>query len=281
VVAGGMESMSNAPHLLRRARTGWKIGEQPLIDAMLHDGLVCAFGGCHMGDYAEHVARSEGISRQEQDAYAAESQRRAAHAIGTGLFREEIVPVEVPRRAEPVSCDESPRSDTTAESLAGLKPAFDAKGVVTAGNSSTLSDGAAAVIVTSSDNAARYDHAPLAKVVGYATSGGDPRDVFIAPAFAIDQLLRKMGYTVDDIDLFEVNEAFAAQMLATGRRAKLPWDRTNVHGGAIALGHPIGASGARVLVTLLYAMKHRGAKRGLAALCLGGGNAVAMAVEAI
>ena len=280
VVAGGMESMSNAPHLLRRGRTGWKLGDQPLIDAMLHDGLVCAFGGCHMGDYADAVARGESVTRQQQDEYAAQSQRRAAEAIRSGAFRDEVVPVNVPKRQGPMMEDEGPRPETTVESLAALKPAFGSEGTVTAGNASTLSDGAAAVVVTSRENAEKYGHKPLARIVAYHTAGADPKDVFIAPAFAIAQLLEKVNLTVDDIDLFEVNEAFASQMLATGGRVKLPWDRTNVHGGAIALGHPIGASGARVLTTLLYAMKHRSATRGLTALCLGGGNAVAMIVEA-
>lgn len=281
VVAGGMESMSNAPHVLHRGRTGWKLGNQPLTDALLHDGLVCAFGNCHMGDYAEHVAATEGVTRQEQDALSAESQQRAAKAIKSGLFREEIVPVTPPRADKPVTDDEGPRPDTTADGLAKLKPVFKPDGTVTAGNASTLSDGAAAVVVTSLENAEKLGRKPLARIVGYATAGGEPRDLFIAPAFAIVKVLEKTGLTVGDIDLFEINEAFASQMLATMKRSGVPHDRTNIHGGAIALGHPIGASGARVLVTLLHAMKRNSAKRGLAALCLGGGNAVAMVVEAM
>lgn len=281
LVAGGMESMSNAPHLLNRGRTGWKLGPQTLLDAVLHDGLTCAMGGCHMGDYAEYVAGSNSISRKDQDAYSAESQRRAALAMKEGRFSQEIVSVQVPRAEQPFASDEGPRPETTAESLAKLKPAFKPDGSVTAGNASTLSDGAAAVLVASESYAAGAGLKPLARILGYATAGGEPKDLFTAPAIAVKQVLAKTGLRVQDIGLFEVNEAFASQMLATMKLADLPHDRTNIHGGAIALGHPIGASGARVLVTLVYALKQNNAKLGVATLCLGGGNAVAMVVEAL
>jgi acetyl-CoA C-acetyltransferase len=273
VVAGGMESMSRAPHLLSGARSGWKFGDQKVTDSMLNDGLVCAFDHCHMGNQAEHIARVKQISRADQDEFAAESQRRAVAAIRSGAFKTEIVPVEK------VAVDQGPRADTSLEKLAQLKPVFERDGTVTAGNSSQLSDGAAAVVVASNRFADKHGLKPLARIVAYATAGVEPCDVFIAPVFAVQALLKKCGLAVADIDLWELNEAFAAQMVACERALNLPRERLNVHGGAIALGHPIGASGARVLVTLLHAMQQRGAQRGLAALCLGGGNAVAMIVE--
>jgi acetyl-CoA C-acetyltransferase len=281
VVAGGMESMSRAPYLLFGTRMGWKLGDQKVVDAMVHDGLWCAFECWHMGEAAEHIATRCGVSRADQDRFAAKSQQRAAAAWAKGAFDAEIAPVPVGSgpKARVVSRDESLRLETTAEGLAKLKAAFREGGTVTAGNASTLSDGAAAVVVASSRAAERLGVRPLAGIVAYATSGVAPKEIFIAPVLAIRQVLEKAGLSLADIDLFELNEAFAAQMLACGKELKLDESKVNVNGGAIALGHPIGASGARVLVTLLHAMQQRGAKRGLAALCLGGGNAVAMIVE--
>lgn len=281
VVAGGMESMSRAPHLIAGARNGWKFGDQKIIDSMLHDGLICAFDGCHMGNQAEHIARVKEINREDQDSYANESQRRALAATHSGQFKQEIVPVVVPIRdgTRIVSVDQGPRSDTSLEKLAKLKPTFEREGTVTAGNTSQLSDGAAAVVVSSQRFAEKNGCQWLAQIVDYATAGVEPQDVFIAPVFAIRSVLEKTGLGVTDIDLFELNEAFAAQTLACTRALNLPHEKVNVHGGAIALGHPLGASGARVLVTLLYALQERDARRGLATLCLGGGNAVAMIVE--
>jgi acetyl-CoA C-acetyltransferase len=283
VVAGGMESMSRAPYLLPGARTGWKFGDQKAVDAMVHDGLWCAFECWHMGEAAEHIAAKCGVSRAEQDRFAAQSQRRAAAAQEKGAFAAEIVPVTVGSgpRARIVARDEGVRADTTAESLAKLKPAFREGGTVTAGNASTLSDGGAAVVVASARAAERLGTKPLARVVAYATSGVAPKDIFIAPVLAVRQVLDRAGLRPGDIDLFELNEAFAAQMLACGKELGLDEGRVNVNGGAIALGHPIGASGARVLVTLLDALEQRGLRRGLASLCLGGGNAVAMVVERV
>jgi acetyl-CoA C-acetyltransferase len=281
LVAGGIENMSRAPYLLFGARAGWKYGDQKVVDAMIHDGLWCAFEGWHMGEAAEHIASKCGVSRPEQDRFAAQSHQRAAAAWGRGAFEGEIVPVQVGSgaKARTVARDEGIRPDTTPEGLAKLKPSFREGGTVTAGNASMLSDGAAALVVGSSRAAERLGSKPLARIVAYATSGVAPKDIFIAPVFAIRQVLDRAGLALKDIDLFELNEAFAAQMLACSKDLKLDESRVNVHGGAIALGHPIGASGARVLVTLLYALEQRGGKRGLAALCLGGGNAVAMVVE--
>jgi acetyl-CoA C-acetyltransferase len=277
-VAGGMESMSRAPLLSPRDVPEGE--EQTPVDSMLHDGLTCAFTGHSMGLTADNLARQLTISRDAQDRYALESHRRAIAAADSGAFAEEIV--AVPGRRGPtdlVTQDEGPRRDTSLERLAMLKPTFRADGTVTAGNSSMVSDGAAAVIVASKAAAARLSAQPLARVVASATSGGAPQDVFTAPIDAIRQVLAMAGLTLADIDLFEINEAFAVQMLACINQLGLPVERVNVHGGAIALGHPIGASGARVLVTLLYAMQQREVRRGIAALCLGGGNAVAMLVE--
>jgi acetyl-CoA C-acetyltransferase len=281
IVAGGIESMSRAPYLLFGARAGWKLGDQKAVDAMIHDGLWCAFEDWHMGEAAEHVAAKCGVSRADQDRFAAQSQRRAATAWEQGAFDAEVTPVTVGSgpKARTVARDESMRPDTTAEGLAKLKPSFREGGTVTAGNASTLSDGAAAVVVGSARAAERLGVKPLARVVAYATSGVHPKDIFIAPVLAVRQVLDKAELKTADIDLIELNEAFAAQMLACNKELKLDEARVNVHGGAIALGHPIGASGARVLTTLLYALQQRGLKRGLAALCLGGGNAVAMVVE--
>ncbi len=282
IVAGGMESMSRVPHLLVGSRGGWKFGNQTMVDSMLHDGLVCAFDGCHMGSQAEYIARVKEISREDQDRFAAESQRRAVAAMQSNHFQQEIVPIEAPVRegSKTVSADQGPRADTSLAKLAKLKPAFEREGTVTAGNASQLSDGAAAVLVASQHFAEKQGCKPLARIAACASAGIEPKDVFIAPVLAIRAVLEKMNLTVADIDLFELNEAFAAQMLACMRPLKLPHDKVNIFGGAIALGHPVGASGARVLVTLLHAMKARGARRGLASLCLGGGGAVAMIVEA-
>jgi acetyl-CoA C-acetyltransferase len=283
IVAGGMESMSRAPYLLFGARQGWKYGDQKVVDEMIHDGLWCAFECWHMGEAAEHIAAKCGVPRAEQDRFAAQSQRRAAAAWEKGAFSAEVVPVTVGTgpKAKVVSRDEGLRPATTAEGLAKLKAAFKEGGTVTAGNASALSDSGAAVVVASARAAERLGTKPLARVVAYSTSGVTPRDIFIAPVLAVRQVLDKSGLSLSDIDLFELNEAFAAQMLACGGELKLDEGRVNVNGGAIALGHPIGASGARVLVTLLYALEQRGLKRGLASLCLGGGNAVAMVVERI
>jgi acetyl-CoA C-acetyltransferase len=281
LVAGGMESMSRAPYLLFGARTGWKYGDQKVVDEMIHDGLWCAFECWHMGEAAEHIAAKCGVSRAEQDRLAAQSHQRAAAAWERGVFQAEIVPVTVGSgpKAKTVARDEGIRPDTTAEVLAKLKPSFREGGTVTAGNASMLSDGAAAVVVGAARAAERLGTKPLARVVAYATSGVAPKDIFIAPVFAVRQVLEKAGLGMKDIDLFELNEAFAAQMLACGKELQLDESRVNVNGGATALGHPIGASGARVLVTLLHALEQRGLRRGLASLCLGGGNAVAMVVE--
>jgi acetyl-CoA C-acetyltransferase len=279
IVAGGMESMSRAPHLLVGARQGWKFGDQKVLDSMLHDGLWCASEDVAMGTEADYIAQSRGVSRADQDAFAAESHRRAVAAVKP--FAEEIVPVTVPgpKGETIIAQDEGPREDTSAERLARLRPAFSESGTVTAGNASQLSDGAAAVVVAC-ERIARSSHAPLkARIVAAATSGVPPKELFIAPVSAVEQVLAKARLTLADIDLVELNEAFAAQCLACMRPLGLDHAKTNVHGGAIALGHPIGASGARVLVTLLHALAVRNLKRGLAALCLGGGNAVAMIVE--
>jgi acetyl-CoA C-acetyltransferase len=281
VAAGGMENMSRAPHLLFGTRQGWKIGDQKAVDAMIHDGLWCAFEDWHMGEAAEHIATKCGVSRADQDRFSAQSQKRAAAAWESGAFSAEVVPVTVGSgaKARTVSRDEGMRPETTVEGLAKLKPAFREGGLVTAGNSSLLSDGAATLVVASARAADRIGSKPLARIVAYATSGVAPKDIFIAPVLAVRQVLEKAKLGLKDIDLFEMNEAFAAQMLACGKELGLDESRVNIHGGAIALGHPIGASGARVLVTLLHAMEQRGLKRGLASLCLGGGNAVAMIVE--
>jgi acetyl-CoA C-acetyltransferase len=283
LVAGGTESMSRAPYLLFGARTGWKYGDQKVVDAMIHDGLCCAFECWHMGEAAEYIANKCGVSRADQDRFALQSHQRALAAWEKGSFQAEVAPVTVGKgpKAKVVQRDEGMRPDTTLESLAKLKPAFGEEGSVTAGNASMLSDGAAAVVVASERAAERLGSKPLARIIAYATSGVAPKDIFIAPVLAVRQVLERAGLGMKDIDLFEFNEAFAAQMLACGKELKLDEGRVNVNGGAIALGHPIGASGARVLVTLLYALEQRGLRRGLATLCLGGGNAVAMVVERV
>ena len=283
LVAGGIESMSRAPYLLFGARTGWKFGDQKAVDAMIHDGLWCAFEDWHMGEAAEHIAKKCNVSRAEQDRFAAQSHQRASAAWEKGAFNAETIAVTVGSgtKAKTVTRDEGMRPDSTAQTLAKLKPSFREDGTVTAGNASMLSDGAAALVVGSARAAERLGSKPLARIIAYATSGVAPKDIFIAPVPAVRMVLDKAKLTLKDIDLFEMNEAFAAQMLACSKELKLDEERVNVNGGAIALGHPIGASGARVLVTLLYALEQRGLKRGLASLCLGGGNAVAMIVERV
>jgi acetyl-CoA C-acetyltransferase len=277
VVAGGMESMSQAGWVLPRETPA--LGNRTLVDSMLHDGLTCAFSDRSMGDIAEQLAEQAGISRDEQDRYALESQRRAVEALDTGAFTAEIIPVDRGSSKSVFTQDEGPRRDTDAERLANLSPVFRKNGTVTAGNSSMISDGAAALVVGSESVMTRTGQRPLARIVASVTCGTEPDNLFIAPVEAIRRVVAKAGRSLGDIDLFELNEAFAVQMLACIRQLDLPPDRVNVHGGAIALGHPIGASGARVLVTLLHALEARNGRFGVAALCLGGGNAVAMLVE--
>ena len=283
IVAGGMESMSRAPHLLLNTRAGWKFGNQEAVDAMLHDGLFCAWEQTLMGNIADETARQHSISRTEQDAFAAESHRRAINAARQKAFAAEIIPVTIHgrRHERVIDTDEGPRDNTTPESLANLAAAFDKDGTVTAGNASQISDGAAAVVVTNRQVAAQIDSPIKARIVATATSGGAAKDLFVAPVAAIESVLAKAGITMHDVDLVELNEAFAAQCLACMRPLDLGSEKVNVRGGAIALGHPIGASGARILVTLLYALRDLGKERGVAALCLGGGNAVAMLVERV
>jgi acetyl-CoA C-acetyltransferase len=283
VVAGGQESMSSSPHYLYGYRNGIKAGNQTIVDGMIHDGLWDSFGTTHMGGYAEYTATKAGVSRQDQDQYAYESQMKAVAAQENCKFSQEIVPVEVASRGgtTKVTLDEAPRKDTTLEGLAKLKPAFQKDGSVTPGNAPGLNDGASALIVTSLAFAKAHGLTPLARVTEYATGGGEPKELFFAPILAVQNLMKKAGTSIGDYDLIEANEAFAVQALADGRALGWDWGRVNVNGGAIALGHPIGASGARVLTTLLYAMRDRGKSTGLATLCLGGGNAVALSVEAL
>ena len=283
VVAGGMESMSRAPFLLPNVRGGYKYGDQTAKDALVHDGLWCAFENWPMGDAAEHIAVKCGVTRADQDRFSAQSHKRAAAAWEAGAFADEIVPVTVGSgaKAVTVSRDEGIRADSTAEGLAKLRPAFKPDGTVTAGNASQLSDGAAAVGVASGDAAGKLGAKPLARIVAYSTSGVAPKDIFIAPVPAVQQVLQKAGLKLADIDLFELNEAFAAQMLACGKELGLDEAKVNVNGGAVAMGHPIGASGTRVLATLVHTLRKRGGRYGLASLCLGGGNAVAMVIERV
>ncbi len=283
VVAGGQEAMSASPHYLFGLRSGIKAGNQTMLDGMIHDGLWDSFGDNHMGVYAEYTATKAGVSREDQDRFAYESHQKAVAAIESGLFKAEIVAVEVPGRKGPtiVDTDESPRKDTSLETLAKLKPVFQKDGSVTAGNAPGLNDGASALVVTSLAFAKANGLKPLARVTAYATGGGEPKELFFAPILAVQNLMKKAGTTIKDYGLIEANEAFAVQALADGRALGWDWSRVNVRGGAVALGHPIGASGARVLTTLLHAMKDRGVETGLATLCLGGGNAVALSVEAM
>ena len=284
IVAGGMESMSQSPHLLWGARQGIKFGDVKMKDSMILDGLWCAFDDQHMGMTGEIIAEKFGASRQEQDEYAFSSHQKAIKAIEKGYFKEEIIPVAVPqKKGEPVifDTDEGPRHDTTLERLAKLKPAFKKDGTVTAGNASSLNDGAAAVVVASDESVREKGLKPLAKILGSATNGVEPSMVMYAPKGAIEKLLANIGWKLEEVDLFEINEAFSAQMVVLIKEMGLDREKINVHGGAVALGHPIGATGARILTTLIYALHHRGLKKGIAALCLGGGDAVAMAVEMV
>ena len=283
VVAGGMESMSRAPYLMQGARGGVKFGHQQLLDSMLHDGLWCAMENMAMGAQADYIASSRGVTREAQDKFSVESHRRAAENTASGRFAREIVPVTIRGRKgdEQILHDEGPRPETSLEGLAKLRPAFGAEGTVTAGNSSQLSDGAAAVVVVS-EEIAQQNNSPLkARIVATAVSGVPPKEIFIAPVTAMQRAMQKANLSLADIDLVELNEAFAAQSLACMYPLELGHDKTNVEGGAVALGHPIGASGARILVTLLHSLAERGLRRGMASLCLGGGNAVAMIVERV
>jgi acetyl-CoA C-acetyltransferase len=283
MLAGGTESMSNAPYLLKGARWGYRMGNGEVVDSMLVEGLTCSINGCHMGITAEEIVKRYGVSRADQDAFAAESQQRAERAIAAGAFDREIVPVDVPQRKGPpvkVVKDEYPRAGTTAAALAALKPAFARDGSVTAGNSSGINDGAAALVIATANKAKELGCEPLARILAYCTVGVDPMIMGMGPVEAIRRALKRADLTLADLDLIEINEAFAAQSLAVVRELKLDPSRVNTHGGAIALGHPIGASGARVLTTLVHALQARGGGRGVASLCIGGGMGTAMIVEA-
>jgi acetyl-CoA C-acetyltransferase len=284
VVAGGMESMTNAPYLLPQARKGYRLGNAQVIDSMVHDGLWDVYNDYHMGNTGENVAEKYGVTRAEQDEYALNSHRKAVAAMRECRFKSQIVPVELPAKkkgAPPLifEKDESPREDTTIEALRSLKPAFRKDGSVTAGNAPGVNDGAAAVVVTSASRAQELGAKPMVRIVAQATSGVDPKWVMMAPVDAVRQIWKKTGWKNEEVDLYELNEAFSVQAVAVMRELGLDPNKVNVNGGAVALGHPIGASGARVLVTLIYEMIRRDVRRGIAALCLGGGNAVAMAVE--
>ncbi len=284
VVAGGMESMTNAPYLLPQARKGYRLGNAQIVDSMVHDGLWDIYNNYHMGITGENVAEKYGITREEQDDFAVNSHRKAVAAIKECRFKSQIVPVEIPakKKGEPPTIfekDESPRGDTTIEVLRALKPAFKKDGTVTAGNAPGVNDGAAAVVVTSAQRAKELGAKPMVRIVAQATSGIEPEWVMMAPVAAVRKIWEKTGWKNEDVDLYELNEAFSVQALGVMRELGLNPDKVNVNGGAVAIGHPIGASGARVLVTLIYEMIRRDVKRGIAALCLGGGNAVAMAVE--
>ena len=281
-VAGGMESMSNAPYLLPRVREGLRMGNGQLVDSVINDGLWCSFEQCHMGMSGEVVADLYAVGRAEQDAYAAASHRKAAEAARHGWFATEILPIEIPQRKGPpvvVDRDEPVREDTTPEALAALKPAFKKDGTVTAGNAPGVNDGAAAVVIMAAEKARQLGLTPLVRVVGQATSGLAPKMVMMTPVEAVRRVAQKVNWNLAEVDLFEINEAFSVQAIAVMRELGIDPARVNVHGGAVALGHPIGASGARVLTTLIHAMERRHARRGIAALCLGGGNGVALAVE--
>lgn len=281
IVAGGMENMSAAPHFVAGMRSGFKLGEVKMQDAMVHDGLTCSFDKCHMGIHAEHIARKFAITREDQDAFSARSQQRAGAAVQAGWFNDEIAPVTVVERkgSRVIAADEGLRPETTVEGLAGLKPVFDKTGSVTAGNASTISDGAAALVVVNEELAQK---APLKfRILASHTSGTEPKDLFIAPVEAIRGVLQKARLDLSQVDLFEINEAFAAQMVACCRELRLDDAKVNIAGGGVSLGHPIGASGARILVTLMHLLRRKGGKIGCASLCLGGGNAVAMVIEAV
>jgi acetyl-CoA C-acetyltransferase len=283
IVAGGMESMSNAPHYVSGMRNGIKAGNAQLVDGMIHDGLWDSFSNQHMGNLAEYTAKKAGVTRADQDQFALASHQKAVAAMEACHFKAETVAVEIPGRKGPtvIDKDECPRKETSAEALAGLKPSFEKDGTVTPGNAPGLNDGASALVVASLAFAKAHHLTPLATITAYATGGGEPKDLFFAPIVAVQNLMKKAGTTIGDYDLIEANEAFAVQALADGRALGWDWNRVNVHGGAIAIGHPIGASGARVLTTLLYALRQYKKSTGLATLCLGGGNAVALSVEMI
>jgi len=284
ILAGGMESMSNVPYLLPKARTGYRLGNGELVDGVVHDGLWCAFCNHHMGSSAEHIARRFHVTREDQDRFSVESHKKAVAAQSAGAFKDEIVPVLIPQKKGEPKCfcqDERPRPDTTMETLAKLRPAFEKEGTVTAGNAPGLNDGASAVVVMSEAAVKRTGAKPMARINGYATGGVAPEMIFYAPVIAVQKLAKKLGRKTNEWDLIEANEAFAAQAIVDGKELDWDFSRLNVRGGAVALGHPIGASGTRVLTTLLYAMRDQKAKTGLATLCLGGGNAVAMSVEAV
>lgn len=284
VVAGGTESMSNAPYFLQGARWGYRMGHAEAFDSMLQEGLTCAIASCHMGITAEEIASRYQVSRADQDGFAAESQQRAVRAIGEGRFKAEIVPVRVPQKKGDltlVDTDEYPRAGTTAQTLAALKPAFKKEGSVTAGNASGINDGAAALVVTTRKKAQAVGTKPLARILSYASTGVDPKIMGMGPVPAVRKAVDRAGLKIGDIELFELNEAFAVQSLAVSRELGLDPDKVNVNGGAIALGHPIGASGARVLATLVYALRARKLRHGVASLCIGGGMGIAMVVEAL
>lgn len=284
IVAGGMESMSQAPHLVWGAREGIKFGDLKMKDSMILDGLWCAFDDHHMGMTGEVIAEKFGATREEQDAFAVSSHQKALHAIEKGYTKEEVVPVEIPQRkgdAVVFDTDEGPRKDATIEKLSKLKPVFKKDGTVTAGNASSLNDGASAVVVASADAVKEKKLKPIAQVLATTTNGIEPAMVMYAPKGAIEKLLANIGWKIEEVDLFEINEAFSSQIVVLIKELGLDREKLNVHGGAVALGHPIGATGARILTTLIYALKHRGMKKGVAALCLGGGDAVAMAVEMV
>ena len=282
VVAGGMESMSNAPYILRKARTGYRLGDGKIVDTMIYDGLWDAYNDIHMGHTGEITSERYCVPREEMDEYAYNSHRKAAEAAANGMFKDEIMPVEIPqRKGDPlvVDSDEGVRADASPESMAKLRPVFKSDGVITAGNASQLSDGAAAMVLMTDTKAAELGVTPMAKITGYATGGLEPELVMMAPTVAVPKLLAKTGLKLEDFDLIELNEAFAVQPCAVMKDLGMDPAKVNIHGGAVALGHPIGCSGTRILVTLLYALKQTGGKKGLATLCLGGGNAVALSVE--
>ncbi|HUV30147.1 MAG TPA: acetyl-CoA C-acetyltransferase [Acidobacteriota bacterium] len=282
VLAGGMESMSSTPYVIRGAKTGTKFGHRKLEDIMISDGLWDSFNDVHMGNIAEYTRKKANVTREDQDEFAFKSHQKAVAAQTAGKFKQEIFPISVPRRkGDPVifEVDECPRADISIEKLAKLRPAFEKEGTVTAGNAPGLNDGSAACVVASEKYMKDNGLTPLARVIEYAVAGTEPIDLFFSPIYAVQKLMEKMKVDINYFDLIEANEAFSAQAVTDGRGLKWDWDRVNVHGGAVALGHPIGASGTRILTTLIYALKDRGLKTGLATLCLGGGNAVAMAIE--
>ncbi|HED03776.1 MAG TPA: acetyl-CoA C-acetyltransferase [Candidatus Fraserbacteria bacterium] len=277
LIAGGMEAMSNAPYLLYGARRGFKYGDRKLVDMLIHDGLWCSFAGQHMGNSAEYTAEKSGISREDQDRYAYQSHMKAVRAAREGRFAHELIPLQ--GKDGPIEADETPRPDTSLEKLAQLRPAFVAQGTVTAGNAPGLNDGAAVLLLSTQEEAAKRGWQPLAIISDYAISGTEPLELFYAPIYSTRHLLAKMNVEINYFDLIEANEAFAAQTLADGRELEWDWERVNVNGGAIALGHPLGASGARILATLVWAMHDREAQTGLATICMGGGNGISLAVR--